>query len=134
MAVRPACWPAGPRERQVLADLGGVQEGLVAEVAVLADEGLERAQPVGVSGLARFDFDVEVALEVGQVPLERGDVEGGGEAAQDLLHGEEACVIAEDLVHRVMRGGRLLDQVPGLALVVEGAPDRQSVASGKSGG
>ena len=39
-AVRSACWPAGPRERQVLADLGGVQEGLVAEVAVLADEGL----------------------------------------------------------------------------------------------
>jgi hypothetical protein len=47
------------------ADLGRAQERLVAEVVVLADEGLEGAQAVGVSGLARIDFDLEVALEVG---------------------------------------------------------------------
>jgi hypothetical protein len=47
------------------ADLGRVQESLVAEVVVLADEGLERAQAVGVPRLARLDFDLEVATEVG---------------------------------------------------------------------
>ena len=37
-----------PRETPS-ADLGRVDEGLVAEVVVLAGEGLERAEPVGVA-------------------------------------------------------------------------------------
>ena len=60
------------------ADLGRVQEGLVSEVVVLADEGLERAQSVGVSRLAGFDLDAKVALEVSQVPFELRDVERRG--------------------------------------------------------
>jgi hypothetical protein len=49
----------------ISANFGRVQERLVADVVFLPDEGSERAQPVGASGLARLDFNVEVALEVG---------------------------------------------------------------------
>lgn len=55
-------WRGGHSES---ADLGRAQERLVAEVVILAYEGLEGTQAVGVSGLARIDFDLEVALEVG---------------------------------------------------------------------
>ena len=47
------------------ANSGRTLERLVAEVVVLSDESFERAKPVGVPGLARFDFNVEVAFEVG---------------------------------------------------------------------
>jgi len=42
-----------------------VAEGLVAQVVVLADEGLESAQPVGVAWLADVYLDVKVAPQVG---------------------------------------------------------------------
>ena len=64
------------------------------------------------------------------MPLEPGNVDGGADPAQDLLHGEEACVIAEDLVYRVMRGGRLLDQGSRLAFVVESAPELLTNSAG----
>ncbi len=54
------------------ADLAGAEEGLVAEVVVLADEGPELAQLVGVAGLAGADLDAKVALEAGQVSSKAG--------------------------------------------------------------
>ena len=44
---------------------------------------------------------------MGEVPLERGDVKRDGEAAHDLFHGEEAAVVAQHRVHRVVRDGGL---------------------------
>lgn len=55
-----------------LADLAGVEEGLVPEVVVLADEGLELAQSVGVAAAAGDGLDVEVALEMGQCRSKAG--------------------------------------------------------------
>ncbi|WP_246115698.1 hypothetical protein [Trebonia kvetii] len=81
----------------------------MAKVVVLAGEGLERAQPVGVAALAWAYLDVEVAPEMGEVPFERGDVKRDSQAAQDPLHGEESAVLAKHRVHRVMRRGGLLD-------------------------
>lgn len=54
-----------PAAYNASADLGWVDKGVVAQVVVLADECLERAKPVGVTGLAGTYVDVEVALEVG---------------------------------------------------------------------
>src|SRR5262249_38733937 len=106
-----------------LADLAGGQEGLVAEVVVLADEGLELAEPVGVAAAAGDGLYVEVALEMGQVPFEGGDLRRCLEAAHDLLHGEGPAVVAEDRVDRVVRDAGLLDEYARLTEVVEGAPD-----------
>ena len=95
----------------------------MAQVVILAGERLELAQLVGVARLAGLDFDVEVAPEVGQMPLKPRDIKAGGDALHDLPHSEKACFIAEDRVHRVVCGGRLLDQGVRRALVAKGAPD-----------
>jgi hypothetical protein len=41
-------------------------------MVVLADEGLETAEPVGVTGSPGLDLDVEVTAEQCEVTLERG--------------------------------------------------------------
>ena len=92
-----------------LADLGRLDECLVAEVVVLTDETFERAKPVGVRGLPRLHLNVEVALEVGQVALERRDLHGYGQTTKDLVHGEKAVVGTEHLVNWVMGSAGLRD-------------------------
>src|SRR6202041_979087 len=99
---RPASFRGAPRES---ADRGRVDEGLVAEMVVLPDEGLEGAEPVGIAGRAGLDLDVEVAPQVGEMALERRDVERRRQAPEDLVHGEETTMIAENGVHGVVRDG-----------------------------
>jgi len=47
-------------------------------VIALADEGLEGAEPVGVTRLTGVHGDVEVAPQVSEVPFERGDIKRAG--------------------------------------------------------
>jgi len=68
------------------------------------------------------------------VALEGGDVHRVCQAAQDLLHGEEATIIAEDRVYRVMGGVGLFDELPGGALVVEGTADLVTKCAGHGRG
>jgi hypothetical protein len=98
-------------------------EGLVAKVVVLADEGPELGQSVGVAALAPVDLDTEVAAQVGEVPLEGRDLHRGGQPTQGLIHGQEAAVIPQDRVDRVVGGAALLDQPAGRARMGEGTSD-----------
>jgi len=104
---------AGP-----LADSRWLQERLVAEVIFLADEGLERAQLVRVARFAGLDLDVEVTPQVRQVTLKGRDLHRRRQAAHDLVHRQEAAVVAEHRVDRVVGGIGLLYQVMRDALSV----------------
>ena len=125
---------AVPEARAALIDTSAdpdwLQEGLVTEVVVLADEGLEVAQAIGVASLAGIGIDVEVLPQVRQVPLEVGDVYRVRQTAEDLVHGEEPAVVAEDRVHRVVGRVGLLDEIAGSALMVKGAADLVAQCTG----
>src|SRR6266567_1123202 len=78
---------------------------------------------IGVASLAGIGVDVEVLPQVGQVTLEGGHLHRVRQTAEDLVHGKEAAVVAEDRVDRVMGRSGLLDEIAGSALIVKGPAD-----------
>src|SRR5579862_2506239 len=98
---------ARPADAARSADPARAAEGLVPEMVVLAGEGLEGAELVGVARSPGLDLDIEVTAQPGEVALERGDLQGSAlgasvDAVQDLLHGQEPAVFAQDRVDRVV--------------------------------
>ena len=74
----------------------------MAEVVVLPDEGLEVSEAVSVSRFAKIDFDMKVPPKVSEVTLERRNFHRCLQPSHDLVHRQEAAVVAQDCVYRVV--------------------------------
>ena len=74
----------------------------MAEVVVLPDEGLKVPEAVSVSCFAKVDLDLEVPPKVSEVTLERRNFHRSLQPSHDLVHRQEAAVVTQDCVYRVV--------------------------------